>query len=128
MPIVRTPELDGYKVVDARYQRGVAIFVVADRDGNYRQVRFRFTSDFALYDAEVRDDVDDPLNFTVLDRGMIISIPRDGRLEVTSAKPGDDRVREVDDDQIGGFLRLYTDGVRVMATSDKKIYAISLKP
>ncbi len=128
MPIVRTPELDGYKVVDARYQRGVAMFVVADRDGNYRQVRFRFDSDFTSHDVEVRDDVDDPMNFTVLDKGLIISIPRDGRLEVALAKPGNDMVREVDDAQIGGFLRLYNDGGRVLASSSKKIYAISLKP
>ena len=128
MPIVRTPELDGYKVVDARYQRGVAMFVVADRDGNYRQVRFRFDSDVTSHDVEVRDDVDDPMNFTVLDKGLIISIPRDGRLEVALAKPGNDMVREVDDAQIGGFLRLYNDGGRVLAASGKKIYTISLKP
>ena len=77
---------------------------------------------------EVRDDVDDPMNFTVLEKDVIISIPKDGRIEVTSARPGNDLMREVEDAQIGGFLRLYNDGGRVLAASGKKIYTISLKP
>ncbi len=126
MPIVAVPELDAYRIVEAKYERGVAGLLVATKDGQYRQARVRFDAAFTRYDFELRDDADD-LNFTVLDKGIIVSIPRDGVIEVAPSTPGGGAVRVVEDPQIRLFMRLVNDAGRLAFYAEHRIYAATLK-
>lgn len=55
-PQVRIPELDGYRVVDARLDRETLI-VLAERGGAYHRVTVRFASGFGAHDVDVESAV-----------------------------------------------------------------------
>lgn len=126
MPVVAVPELDAYRIVEARHERGVVMLVVANEQGEYQQARIRFDSSYSAYDFEVRD-VDEPMNFAVLDKGIIVSIPQDGRIEVVPAAPNSDSMRVIDDPSVKTFMRLVNDAGRLAFYSEKEVYWASLK-
>ena len=127
MPVIAIPELDRYKFVDANYENHVVMASIADNKGEYRQARIRFNSDFTHYDIDIRDDIDYPMNFAVLDKGVIISIPGDGTLEITPNTPESDQVRIVEDKQVVGNIQLINDNGRLGAFLGSELYALRLK-
>lgn len=126
LPVVAMPELAGYRVVDACYEARVAAFVLADAAGRYRVARARFDSRFGSYDFEVRDDIEE-INFAVLDKGIIVSIPREHVMEITPAAPGRSEVRVVDDPQIRTDMRLVNDAGQLAFAVGRDVYVASLK-
>jgi len=125
LPMVAIPELDGERVVEARYRRGVAGLLMVDRAGHYRQARIRFSSDFSRYDFELREEED--LNFAVLAHGVVASIPRDGLLELTSTQPASGVVRWVEDGQIRTLMRLAEGAGQLRFQLGQALYAVRLK-
>jgi hypothetical protein len=128
MPIIAVPELDVYRIIDARFSGGVAIFQVATQVGDYQTMRLRFTNDFTSYDVEIRSDIDDPLNFTVLEKGLIVRGPRAGTLEITPTSIHRPEVRLVDDVALPPDLHLANDNGQVIFSAGSALYALSLNP
>jgi len=126
MHIIKVPELDQYRIIDGKYEGGVVVLVVASNTGDYKSARIRFSENFTDYDIVVRDDMDDSLNFTVLEKGIMVSIQKDGVIEVMPVKPFEDSVRIVEDKSVGGFMKLGNDGGRVTFHSANKLYAMTL--
>ncbi len=127
MPIIRVTELDQLKVIDGRYENGVIYMVIADDKGEYKQLRLRFNDEFNDYDVELRSDIENFLNFTTLQKNIIVSIPEDGRLEVSSSRPAQMSIRQVEDAQISSQMRLYNDRGNAAIISANKIYSINLR-
>lgn len=103
---VRVPELDGRKIVDARFDGGV-FMAVAAKNGKYSRFIFRFADDYQSYDVrEVEDITPSELNFVTLDSGVCVCLTEDENLELFSAKKGSASTKVVEDKMLGGDMRL----------------------
>ncbi len=126
MPIMAINELDPYTIVEAKYEQGVAVMNLADKKGNYTQARVRFSHNYLNYDIEFRSDVDQTINFTVLDKGIVVYLSSDNLIEITSSEPFSDAVKLVEDPQIHSYMRLANDAGRVAFTVDERLFTMSL--
>lgn len=127
---LRVPELDSYRIVDARFERTV-VQIVAEQQGTYKRFVLRLASRFAAYDVESIFDITatgpTDLNFVVLDSGTCVQVNEEGGLELFSEKPGVPvRRRVISDPGIDGALRLFADGPRLLGAREGKIYHLTL--
>lgn len=103
---VRVPELDTYKIVEAKFDGGV-LMVVGAKAGKYDRLVFRFDDEFATYDLRaVADVTPSGLNFVTLASGICVSITEDERVEAFSARKGVVGTKVVEDEAIGNDMRL----------------------
>ena len=122
--IIATPELDGYKILDAKHENRICMVTgVKGTD----TVKFVFTFDptFSNYDYRlIRDD--QLINFVVLDNGVCVSINDDSSIElfrnITSNK-----VQIIKDPDIKSTMTLTHDGVKVMFFHGNILYTLSVK-
>ncbi len=78
---VHITELDKARIVDARYERGVAI-VIAEEGGKYNRHTFIFNKDCSTYTTRTEKDVNlEDINFVVKDNGVVIAA-NDDKLEI----------------------------------------------
>jgi hypothetical protein len=127
---LRMQELDGYRVIDARFER-LVVQVVAERGGQYSRFVFRFDSALTQHDTEVVDVTatgPSDINFAVLDSGTCVQINEAEELELSSGKNGaSSPKRIIRDPGIDSNLRLFADGARLLGARDGKIYHLTLK-
>jgi len=92
---VRLPELDRCTVIDARFERGVLV-VIGARDGRYHRIVIRFDRTYQRHDVRTTEGIAmATANLLVLDHGVAM-IPTDGdTLELFTARPGSQQVKEV---------------------------------
>lgn len=99
-------ELDPYRIVDARYDRGV-LMVVGEKSGRYDRLVFRFSYDHQQYDVRtVEDIVPTGLNFVVLDNDVVVLINESDQLEISLRDRGSTKIKIVEDPAVGGDVRL----------------------
>jgi len=119
----RAPILDIYKILDAKYESGVCVISLSN-NGNYGLVvipdmddmnsaRFINTSDYS------------PVNFTVLDNGIVVIIYED-TLEIFS-KDKASKVKVIKDKQITTDMQLCKNGGSLRFFTDNKLYNIKMK-
>jgi hypothetical protein len=106
-PQVRIPELDDYRVIEAKYVKKV-LMVLGTRKGAYDRLIFRFDDTHSAYDIRVVEGVSpEALNFVVLDgSGVVVSITEDGQIEAFSAKKDSAGQRIIADEAIGSDMKL----------------------
>jgi len=120
-------ELDNVRIIDAKYQNKVLMIVVEEK-GKYHRYILRFSDNYKDYDLrEIRDIQYAGLNFTVLDKGVCISLNEDGTIELFSNKKDSTSIKSIDDSVIDGNMKLVADGNRAIFYKDNKVYKISLK-
>jgi hypothetical protein len=103
---VRIPELDGYKITDAKFDRGV-LMVIGAKQGKYDRFVFRFDQDYLKYDIRVTNDITIPtINFVVLDSGVCVSMVEDEKLELFSSKIGSAQMKVVEDKALSDDMKL----------------------
>jgi hypothetical protein len=124
---VRVPELDSYKVIDAKFDGGV-LMVVGAKGGKYDRLVFRFDAEFASYDLRtVADITPSGLNFVTLDSGVCVSITEDEKIEAFSARKGASGAKLVEDSAIGNDMRLLKVAGKAGLERAGKIYSMGLK-
>jgi len=124
---IRIPELDRYKIVDAKFDSGV-LMVVGAKDGRYDRHVFRFDEDFATYDLRTIPDITPTgLNFVTLASGVCVSITEEEKIEAFSAKKGSQGLKVVEDPAVGNNMRLLKVNGKVGFERGGKIYQMSLK-
>jgi hypothetical protein len=124
---VRIPELDAYKVVDAKFDGGV-LMVVGAKAGKYDRLIFRFDAEFATYDLRTIADVTPSgLNFVTLASGVCVSITEDEKIEAFAARKGSAGVKVVDDPAIGNDMRLLKVGGKAGFERAGRVYTMTLK-
>jgi hypothetical protein len=124
---VRVAELDGYAVVEAKYENNVLV-AVATQGGRYDRFVFRFADNYREYDVRVaRDVVYTGINFTVLDTGVCLLLNEADELEVFSNRRGAPDVKVIADPTLGGDARLFHDGATAMFARDGRIFRFRLK-
>ena len=103
---VRLPELDGFRILDAKFDSGV-LMVVAGKKGIYSRFVFRFADDFSSYDSRrVGDITANGLNFVVLDSGVCVCLTEEDNLELFSSKKDAASIKVVEDKTLGGDMKL----------------------
>lgn len=124
---IRIPELDDYKIVDAKYQDGVLMVVGGTQSGSYDKIIFRFNEQ-SLYDVRVIKDINPSgLNFTVLDNGLCIHLNEEENIEIFSKKKDSVGLNIIDDPDISGDMRLFSVGTKVLVAKAEKLYSLTMK-
>ena len=128
-------ELDGYKVVDAKYHpamvpgcpRGGVLMVLGAKKGQYDRLIFRFGR-VMEYDVRVVEDVvPTGLNFVVLDTNVCVSLTEEEKLELFSVRMGSTQVKVIEDQMLGGDMTLGTQGGRVTFSRGNKVYRMKMR-
>lgn len=121
------PELDAYKIVEAKFDDGV-LMVVGVEQGRYDRLILRFDGGFTSYDMRVVSDINPVgLNFVTLPTGICVCIDEDERLEVFSKRKGSSGLKQVDDPVVGADLRLLKRGGQVVFPRGSKLQSLSMR-
>ena len=120
--VLALPELDPYRAVAARYEGRVLVVRGATRGGRYDQWLFRFNESHDRYDVKVIEDTDAPINFAVLDTGVVVRVVEDGSLEAFANRPGSDLVRVIEDAQIKVAMPLFNYAGRAAVFAQNKVF------
>ena len=124
---VRLPELDGSQIVDARFQNGVLMLIIARR-GQYDKLILRFASDFQTYDVRRLADVPAVnINFVALDTGVCLSITENDELEVFSNRKDDPTVKVLSDAVLQGDCRLFKNGAQALFARGRTLSKFALR-
>ena len=114
--------LDGYRIVEAKYERNV-LMVIGVKKGKYD----RFVFDVASGAIRTVKDVSNAgLNFTVLDNGICVCIDEQERVEIFH-KRKINQLKVVDDPAIHGGMRLFTDGGKVLFADGRDLFSFTMK-
>lgn len=118
------PELDGYRVLDARFDRTV-LMVVARIDDRFDRFVFRFDPALKSYDCNIfRDCTAHDLNFVTLPTGVCAHLDDDDTLVLFPATAGAKGAKTVDDPALHGALRLQRYDGRVVFADGSRLLAI----
>lgn len=124
---VRIPDLDRYRIVDAKFDGGV-LMVVGAKSGKYDRLVFRFDDLFASYDLRCVDDITPSgLNFVTLGNGTCVCLTEDEKIEAFSSRKDSQNMKTVDDPVLGNDMRLMVVGGRVGFQRAGKIYQMSMR-
>lgn len=123
---VRVPELDGYKVVEAKFDNRV-LMVIGAKKGKYDRLTFIFDEGYQTYRMRpaVSDITPAGLNFVVLDNGICVHLNEEEKLEVSSV--GSDKIRVVESTELGNDMHLVKHGGKVAFVRGDKVYSMRLK-
>lgn len=124
---VRLPELEGHKVVEAKFSRGVLMLYTSSK-GKYFKFIFRFDETFSSHDTTVVEDIPyTGLNFTVREDGMVLHMNHEECLEVFKNRPNSSPGITVSNHGIPGDARLTHSGSWSMFFQGNKLYQFSAK-
>lgn len=123
---VALPPLDPYRIVDAKFSRGV-LMVIGERKGQYDRFVFRFDSDGAYDVRKVAGVSPVGLNFVTLDSGVCVCLNEEEKLEVFSAKVGSAAIKYVEDAALSGDMRLWQQPGALLFSKGSKVYRMKMK-
>lgn len=134
---LRMAELDGYKILDAKFQAasesgargaGGVLGVLGAKGGKYDRLTFRFDERFQGYDVRTAFDVEPGLvNFVVLPQsGVVADLGTDDVLEVYVAKKGHSSLRRIESPVLGRDLRLMRVGDGIGFTRGSEVWRMRL--
>lgn len=129
MITIRYSELDGYKVLDAKYDNKVAIFSVFNSKTNEYGLFVLSNIENAKYDSRFINTNDlNQVNFTTLDNGIVILI-YDYQMEIFSNQPssGPSKIKIIKDPELDSSMSLCRRGVSTRFFTDNKLYSIKMK-
>lgn len=118
------PELNGYRIIDAKYEKTFLV-VIGERGGDYYRFVFKFDPKSLKYSVRVSSKVDmDVVSFTVLANGLCIMTVNDKQVE---AFFGTASVKTVQRPPFDSEDSLYSEGNVAMVIKGSKLYKITLK-
>ena len=124
---VRLPELDGFQVLDAKFQSGV-LMVLAVQNGQFQKLIFRFSADCTAHDTRTLPAVAaHALNFTVLSQGMCLHLTESEELELFPAKLGGAGLKVVADPALASDCLLLSDGTQALFARAETLYRFAMR-
>lgn len=122
-------ELDGYKVIEARYMKRVMMVMAVDtKTGQYDRFIFRFARDHSCYDMRIIRNVTNlGLNFTVLDNHRAVCITEEEKLEIFLSEKDHPAIKEIDDPAIEADMILAGKGNDALFSRGSKLYSITAR-
>jgi hypothetical protein len=123
--LVRTPQLDGRRVVNAKAGARFAVAVTVNQNGEYEQHTFTFDKEWRRYHHE-QLLVDGPeLNLTILPKGVTVSLMEDSELTIAVPTQGDRTV--ISDKDLSTDLRLAHIGEKVVYLKDGTLWSLRMR-
>jgi hypothetical protein len=119
-------ELDGYRLVDAKYENNV-LMIVGEKSGQYDRFVLRFKDHQSYHLRKVENITHTGLNFTVNDAGVCMMINEDEKVEAFSHLSNTTLIKMMEDPAINADMRLFHDGTAMLFAQGKKLYKISMK-
>jgi len=124
---IKTPELDEYKIIDAKYENRVCV-IIGHKDGQYDKLVLKFDESHKTHTTRLIEDIDYmPINFVTLDNGVCIMINDDDSVEIFLNRIDKDDVKRIEDPDVDSTMKLFKDGVTALFTKDNKLYSIKMK-
>jgi hypothetical protein len=124
---IRVPELDGYTILNARYDHGV-LMAVGARGGRYDLAILRLNAAYSDYDLRLIADVPDTdINFVTLPSGVCIRLAEDGELELFYRKVGSNEIKLLKDAALQG-ARLFARGTQLLCGKAGVLYSMTMQP
>jgi hypothetical protein len=125
--IIKIDELDGYRVVDAKYESNVLI-ATTYKDSKYDRFIIKFNLNNSKYNYRTEYDIDFmPANFIVLDNGIVISVNEQDAVQIFSNQYGKDAIKEIKDPAIDSSMKLVKDGTQAKFFKGNKLFSIKTK-
>jgi len=123
---LRVPELDGYRIVEARFE-GRVLMVVGTKAGEYHRLVFCLDEAFTTYRlvTTFRNSAPGAVNFTVTDSGVCVSVTEDEK--IVAYPPGMASEVVISDPAIGGDMRLLRADGKTAFLRGNKVFAITMK-
>ena len=120
------PELEGYRILDAKYENGICV-LICHKGTTYSRIVLKFNDSFS-YNIRITDDIDyAPANFVVLENGVVALITDDGTMEVFSKKWDSSTVKTIKDSTIDSEMMLCKSGAKLQFFKGNKLYSIKMK-
>lgn len=124
---VRLKELDGYKIIEAKFDFGV-LMIIAGANGKYDKLIYRFDKGYADYDLLRIEDIPyTGLNFTVRPDGMVLHMNYEDELEVFRNTKGSVSRTVVADTGLQSDAKLMHLGTQSMFARGSQIFKFSVK-
>lgn len=126
---MKIPELNKYRITDAKYERNVLMVLCADKESSqYSRFIFRFAKDWGSYDIRVIENITPVgLNFTVIDKGICVCLTEESKIEIFSNQKDSPNIKAFKDPAIDGEMKLCHAGDRMRFASGDKLFDISVK-
>ena len=122
---VQTKELDGYKIIDAKYLNRVLV-VTTHRNNQYHRFIFRFTENHNEYNVrKIEDILYCGINFAVMDNGVVVIIQPDDSLEAMINDPNNTKIRRFEN--VDSNMKLHSVGNKIFFTKSNKLFSLSIK-
>jgi len=120
-------ELINHRIVSGKYESNVCVLLTY-HNGVYNRVILKFNMTYDKYTFDITTNVDpDPINFTVLDQGIVVMIPTDETLILFSNKYLQDSIKEIKDKNISTDMKLCKMGSKARFFKDNVLYSIEMK-
>lgn len=125
---VSIPELDDYRVVDAKYQNKVLVVVCVSKSGEYDRFTIRFSADHVKYDLRKTEHITyTGINFVVADHGICVLLNEEEKLEAFPNVRNASHVKILDDPCVGADMNLFNDASTILFARGKELYSIGMK-
>jgi hypothetical protein len=122
------PELNSYKVIDAKHEKGVCAVYVVDKKGNYKIMVFKFDSiydKYTMFEIPCQDIGD--INISVLDNGICVMIPYSGLVKAFHNGFNHNDVKDIYDPEIDSDMRLCHSGTQLRFFKEDRLFSISIR-
>lgn len=124
---LRVAELDGYVILDAKYESHIAILITS-KGGKYHRFILTMNKEFTSYSLRFDDDIDlHEVNFTVLPNNVVVNAYSDEKVELFVASSH--QTKEVMKPPFNSSTRIfnhmgkviYVDGLKLKKSNLKKV-------
>lgn len=119
---VDVPELDGYRIIDAK-RIGRFCIAIAEKNGKFDRLVLYFNSEFTTYESRGDSDINyRSVNLTVTQKNMAMTIKDDDTLEMFYDIKGGSK--EITDFPVEHSMPLYDGITNVLFVNDSKLQSV----
>ena len=120
------PELDGYRIIDARHDNQV-VMIAAAKGSDRKTLIIRFNKEYTEHDFREVDDSAGLLNFIVLPKGIVIMVNGDDEIEVFRNIPNDTVSKVFKDPAVDSTATLCRTDTEVRFFKGNRLYRMRMK-
>ncbi|MCK9429158.1 MAG: hypothetical protein M0R17_04080 [Candidatus Omnitrophica bacterium] len=122
---IRVKELDGYKIIEGKYEKFQAI-LICNKSGKYYRFIITFKKDMSTYSIRKDDDIDlSEVNFSVLPNGVTINVYSDEKVELFQNISS--QVKEITKPPFNSSNKLFNHNGKLIFISGNEIKKSSMK-